>query len=247
MPKLSIVIATYNTEATLQKCLHSICSQSYSDWELIIIDGASTDKTVEIIKSFSSLISYWHSKSDSGIYDAWNQGIAQAKGEYICFIGADDFFPNANILEMIFNDIQGIQYDLITSKGNFLRTDVGTNIVGKPWDFKSVEKRLTVCHPGLLHHHCLFEKYGRFDQSYKIVGDYEFLLRLPKSIKTLHVDFQTISISDGGISRKRMLTTLKERKKAQASCPRIGWLKANIYYIEKLLKIPIAFLLKIPV
>ncbi len=245
--QLSILIATYNAAETLDRCLESVCMQSISNWELVIIDGGSTDNTVDIIIKYSEHISYWHSRKDNGIYDAWNQALKNANGEYICFIGADDFFSTANVLENIFNDIQGNLYDLVTSKGKFLRTDGGTNIVGNPWHFKRVEKRLTVCHPGLLHHHSLFEIYGNFETSYKIVGDYEFLLRLPQSIRTLHIDFPTVSIGDGGISRKKILTTLKERKKAQASCPRIGWLKANIYYLEKLLKIPIAFLLKIPI
>ena len=84
-PMVSIIIATFNASATLARCLNSIVNQNTRNWELIVIDGASTDGTVDLIESFSNSIAYWQSQSDSGIYDAWNRGLDKATGKYICF------------------------------------------------------------------------------------------------------------------------------------------------------------------
>lgn len=245
-PKLSIIIATYNSENTLEKCLCSIESQKFKDIEVIIIDGFSTDKTVEIISRHSGLVSYWHSKRDSGIYDAWNQGIDKAKGEYICFIGSDDYFLDSDSLSKVIALTNENRYDIITSQGIFLSNERPSHTIGRRWNYKSVARKMTVCHPGLLHHRSIFERYGKFDENLKIVGDYEFLLRLPKAIKSIHLNEATVCISDGGISRSKLKESLLEKRDVQAKCKRIGVLMAYLNYYDKLWRIPIAKMLKIP-
>ena len=245
-PKLSIIIATYNSAKTLEKCLYSIESQKFKDIEVIVIDGLSSDKTVEIISQYPRLISYWHSKKDRGIYDAWNQGIDKARGEYICFIGSDDYFLNSDSVSKIISLTIEDQYDIITSQGVFLSNERPPHIIGRKWNYKSIARRMTVCHPGLLHHRSIFEKHGKFDENLKIVGDYEFLLRLPKTIKTIHLNEATVCISDGGISRSKLGNSLLEKRAVQAKCERIGPLMAYLNYYDKLWRIPIAKMLKIP-
>ena len=93
---ISIVIATYNASATLERCLKSIIPQMNDEIELIIIDGKSNDGTKEILNRYIEWISYTISEKDSGVYDAWNKGIKVAKGDWVMFIGADDILlPNA--------------------------------------------------------------------------------------------------------------------------------------------------------
>jgi glycosyltransferase involved in cell wall biosynthesis len=98
-PLISVIVAIYNGKATLQQCIDSVAQQTYVTKELIIIDGGSTDGTVDLLKANSGQISYWISEPDHGIYNAWNKGLAKAKGEWICFLGADDFFWDAQVLE----------------------------------------------------------------------------------------------------------------------------------------------------
>lgn len=247
IPRLSILIATYNAAETLKRCLDSIVRQKYANWELIVIDGGSSDGTVEILSMYSKHLSYWHSKKDSGIYDAWNQAILQATGEYVCFIGADDYFIDERSLENVFAPVGTSEYDLISSKGIFIKSGSAKKyVIGKPWSFKRLERRITVCHPGLLHNRKLFQKYGLFDTEYRIVGDYEFLLRLPSSTITMHVDSPLVYIDDGGISRSRFMDMLVEKRKAQALCPRIREFKAGFNYYDKLWRVPIAKILNIP-
>jgi len=244
-PKVSLIIATYNSAKTLEKCLDSIERQTYKNIEIIVIDGLSSDKTTEIIFKYSELISYWQSKKDLGIYDAWNQGIENANGEFICFIGSDDFYSDNEALMKIFQQAGEEDFDLITSKGLLLgRT--GKHVFGAPWNYRKVARRITICHPGLMHNRRLFERFGLFNTDYRIVGDYEFLLRLPEEIKTLHVDAITVKVADGGISRSRYMDMLKEKRLAQSRCPRIGPLMAWFNYLDKLWRIPIAKALKIP-
>ena len=89
-PTVSIIVATFNAEVTLERCLQSIFDQAATQWELMVVDGGSSDRTVESSGANSDRITYWHSKPDAGIYDAWNQALERARGDYVCFLGADD-------------------------------------------------------------------------------------------------------------------------------------------------------------
>ena len=92
LPLITIIIAVFNGAKTLQQCIDSVAQQSYPNKELIIIDGGSKDGTLDLLKANSEKIDYWVSETDNGIYNAWNKGLAQANGDWICFLGADDFF-----------------------------------------------------------------------------------------------------------------------------------------------------------
>ena len=245
MPMLSIIIATFNAGKTLATCIESILSQNFKSYEILIVDGRSTDSTVSIIEKYQTQIAYWHSKSDAGIYDAWNQGLIQANGEYICFIGADDAFSDDNALTRIFDKVGQHKYDLISSKGLLLGPRKN-HVTGNPWDYKKLGRRITICHPGLMHNRNLFARYGEFDTEYRIAGDYEFLLRLPPETTSLHVAAITVLVGDGGISRAQYMDTLREKRTAQENCPRIGKLRAQFNYYDKLWRIPVAKILNIP-
>jgi glycosyltransferase involved in cell wall biosynthesis len=244
-PSISIIIATYNASKTLPECLSSIHGQKYRNFEVIIVDGASTDNTIDIIKNHGSLVAKFVSQKDSGIYEAWNTGLKLATGNYICFIGADDYFHDNESLSHLAEALSEEKYDLVTSMGLFLGPGNKNHIIGKSWNFKSLQKRITICHPGLMHHRSLFSKYGEFDASLRIVGDYEFLLRLPESIKSKHVAIPTVCIRDGGISRSRLSLMLTEKRQVQSICPRIGPAKAWFNYFDKLWRIPVARILGI--
>ena len=105
MPRLSVITVTYNAGEVLEKTLQSIFEQSFDDYELIIIDGKSTDSTLEIIQNHSDNIHYWISEPDSGIYDAMNKGLAVASGEFIQFLNAGDFYCDNRVLSDIFTDV----------------------------------------------------------------------------------------------------------------------------------------------
>ncbi|MDL5501794.1 MAG: glycosyltransferase, partial [Candidatus Methanoperedens sp.] len=91
----------YNGAKTLQRCIDSVSNQSYLNKELIIIDGGSTDGTIEILRSSQDKITYWQSGPDNGIYDAWNKALDHARGDWICFLGSDDYLWKSNVFEEI--------------------------------------------------------------------------------------------------------------------------------------------------
>ena len=101
-PKITIITVSYNCVDTIEKTILSIINQTYSNIEYIIIDGASTDGTVDIIKKYQDRITYWVSEPDNGIYDAWNKGIKASNGEWISFVGADDILINDCIEKYVF-------------------------------------------------------------------------------------------------------------------------------------------------
>ena len=239
MPRLSIIIATFNAERTLESCLSSVFSQKFDDYEVLIADALSTDATVPIIEKYRHQIAYWHSKRDSGIYDAWNSLLDKTKGEYICFLGADDLYAGDEVLQCVFDAVGSRRFDLISSRGILVGSEK-EHFFGSAWNYRKIARRITVCHPGLMHHRSLFEKYGKFNSGYRIVGDYEFLLRLPIQTTSLHVDSATVRVADGGISRLKYMDMLREKRSAQSACARIGKFRAWINYYDKLWRIPIA-------
>ena len=246
-PRLSIIIATFNTAATIERCLQSIVSQSSQDWEVLVADGGSTDGTIDLIQKHEHALAWWHSGPDAGIYDAWNKVIAHTRGEYVCFLGADDALHAPDTLEALFSAIGNGSYDLITSRG-MLRNDrwQPTHPVGAPWNEAKLPRRIRLCHPGLLHHRSLFARFGEFNTRYQIAADFEFLLRLPPDIRTFDVQSITVDIQEQGISRHRFWQRIRETREIHAASPRVGPVKAWMYWADKAWRRPIARTLGLP-
>lgn len=246
-PRLSIIIATWNAARTFERCLRSIIGQDFTDWELLIADGASTDGTVDLIRRYEPHIAWWQSRKDGGIYDAWNNALLHACGEYVCFLGADDAWASHDALARVDTAIGTQQYDLVTSRGLIFDPTTGKGIdFGSAWDYNGIGRRMVVCHPGLLHRRSLFERFGMFDTRYRIAGDLDFLLRMPPDLRTIHVEITSVLIEGAGVSRKNVLARLREQREVLAHCERYGPFRAYLAWADKLWRYPIARLLNIP-
>lgn len=246
-PRISIIVATFNAASTLQNCLNSILEQDFQDIELLVADADSQDGTVDILELNSRHLAWWVSEPDKGIYDAWNKALSQAKGEYVMFLGADDALNGPLTLSRIFQAVGSASYDLVSGRGALI-DDQGRvyHEFGYPWNFRAVQRRMRICHPGALHCRELFDRFGKFDTTYRICADYEFILRLPIDLRTLFIDYPLVRISDGGISRKRRIDALREVYTAQSRCPRIGRAVAAFNFLDKLWRLPAARLLGMP-
>ena len=245
-PRLSIILATWQAAATLERCLASTVEQTFTDWELIVADGASTDGSIDIIRSYDAHIAWWASEKDKGIYDAWNKALEHARGEYVCFIGADDYWSKPGSLAHLFDSIGGVVYDLVTSVGQIENTETGKRYTfGSAFDFQRIGPRAIVSHPGLLHRRVLFDEHGLFNTSYTIAAELEFLLRLPASTRSLHVDTVSVNIDAGGVSRSNVLSRLREQREVLKRCPRYGPVRAYLVWLDKLWRYPIARLFNI--
>lgn len=247
MPSFTIVVATYNAEKTLQECIDSFASQTYTNKELIIIDGDSSDNTLDIIERNKEIISYWVSEPDGGIYSAWNKAVPKAQGQWIYFLGADDYFANSEVLENVakkltiapntINVIYG-GVDHISASGAYLYTR------GDPWSKvgKRYKELMTIPHQGVFHRKLLFDKYGDFDESFKIAGDYEFLLRELKDHDALFIPLLISVMRQGGVSNENSNSTLiiKELRKAQCKNG-IKW--PGFYWVLAMVRVYLRILL----
>ncbi|MCR5146562.1 MAG: glycosyltransferase [Clostridia bacterium] len=119
--KISVVTVVFNGEKTLEKTIQSVINQTYENIEYLIIDGGSSDSTVDIIKKYESKISFWKSEADKGIYDAMNKGLVQATGDFIIFLGADDLFVDREVVQNFVKKICCDSYDYIYY-GNVIKT-----------------------------------------------------------------------------------------------------------------------------
>jgi len=183
-PLISIIVAVYNGKATLQQCIDSVVQQTYPNKELIIIDGGSKDGTVELLEKNRSKLCYWISEPDRGIYHAWNKGLAQAQGEWICFMGADDYLWDDTVLARIAVELARLPAAIRVAYGQIMLVNDDGQApypIGEPWDqvkrtFKLMSY-MNIPHVGTMHRHSLFELHGKFDESFRIAADYELLLR----------------------------------------------------------------------
>jgi len=201
--EISIVCATYNAKETINEFLLSLKEQTNTNYQLIIIDGGSSDNTLDIIKNNLDIIDYWISEPDQGIYDAWNKGISAAKNNWISFVGSDDtLMPNyvESYLKAI-HTIGNDEVDYISSLVSLVDYDNKCiRTLGKPFIWTEFKYKMTTAHVGSLHHKNLFAEVGNYDISYKIIGDYELLLRKRNKLKTLFINKNTVKMKVGGTS-----------------------------------------------
>ncbi len=223
--KVTVITAVFNAAATLSRCIDSVLSQDYRDLEYIVIDGASNDGSVGILEGYGDRI-LWRSEKDSGIYDAWNKALSLSTGEWIGFIGADDFFfPGA--ISSYMSVARQQQVDYISSLVRWVQPSGSFSVIGESWSWPRFQSFMTTAHVGSLHHSSLFQKYGSYDLSYRIVGDYEFLLRAQGELRTAFLEQITVEMQAGGTSDS--FGALAEARRAKVAT---GGRKAAVASLE---------------
>ena len=223
LPLISIIIAVFNGDKTLQQCIDSITRQKYEYKELIIIDGGSIDGTVNLLEANQRDVKYWISEPDRGIYNAWNKGLSQVRGEWVVFLGADDFFWDENVLGLMISQLVFIPSNILLAYGQImLLNNNGESLytVGEPWEKIRSRFQQVMCipHPGAMHRRNLFEQSARFDESFRIAGDYEFLLRELKTGDAVFIPNLIVTgMRQGGISSDpaNALVAMWETRRAQ--------------------------------
>lgn len=202
-PLISIVIATKNAAALLPKCLESVRAQTLREVEVLIADGASSDDTLKVVEAYRDIVSYCDSEPDSGPYAARNRVLPKAKGEWICFLGADDWLWEPRSLEDMAPRLREALGRYRVAYGRCRLIDADGRLVeeaGEPWESFRGRFRSRSClpHQGVMHHRSLFQVHGLFDESFRIVGDYELLLRELKSADALYVPLVVAAMGFGG-------------------------------------------------
>lgn len=219
--KISVITVCRNSEKTIERTLQSVACQSFDDFEYIVIDGVSTDKTLEIIDRYKNHISKFISEPDKGIYDAMNKGAKMAEGEYIVFLNADDVFLHENVLSLVAEKMNGKKADLFYGDLVFVEKDTG-KINNRKQDNVNY---VYLCggmlfHPAIFASKELFEKFGYFDTQYRIAADYDWILKMlvKNKVSCEYLGFPITMFSDGegaSSNEQNRLKHKKERKEVQ--------------------------------
>jgi len=214
-PSISIIIAVKNAKAHLAQTLTSIRSQRYPSLEVIVIDGGSTDGTLDVLTQNQDMIAAKVSEPDQGISDAFNKGLKLAKGDYINFHGAGDTFYTPDCLQALFSDLDP-SYRLICGKVQRVKEDGITPLwvapkVIRPFNKQSLLFKMSLPHQGLFTHRAFFEQYGEFDKTVRFAMDYELLLRAYQHFpKTIIKDVMISRWRAGGVGTHRIMEIFDE-------------------------------------
>lgn len=208
--KISLITITYNSEKTLADTIQSVLNQTYTDIEYILVDGASKDNTVSIIKQYEPLFEgrmKWISEPDKGLYDAMNKGIRMATGDIVGILNSDDFFTSSNILQKVVDAFQQDRsIDAVYGDVHFVHPSNLNKCVryysSKIFKRDFMKMGFMPAHPSFYIRKACFDKYGSYRTDYKIAADFEFLLRViyKAKIKTKYLPIDMVTMRTGGAS-----------------------------------------------
>nr|WP_302965413.1 glycosyltransferase family 2 protein [uncultured Prevotella sp.] len=236
---ISIITATFNSAKTLKDTIQSVLRQTNKDFEYLIIDGGSTDETIDIVKSYESEFSgrlKWVSEKDQGIYDAMNKGIKMASGDVVGILNSDDYFTSDDILQTVDNAFKSHEIDAIYGDIHFIRDGAPDKCVryysSRMFSPFWLRFGFMPAHPSFYCKREVFEKAGLYSLDYKIGADYEMMVRLFKrhKIKSLYVNKNFVTMRTGGASNNNVrsrLTLIEEDVKA---C-RVNGIYTNRFFI----------------
>jgi len=215
---ISIITVCINADKYIENCIQSVISQTYKNYEYIVIDGGSADQTNEIIQKYTDQISVYISEPDDGIADAMNKAISLSSGEYIFFVHADDYLISPTILTEIFAYIDVTSPICIF---NLNKSEHGIVTELKPRGFNSwMNFKTGIYHQGSICKKSLFVDIGSFDVNLRIAMDYEFFLRSYRAgIKHEYYNFPICVMRDTGVSsrvdKKSLNARFREERRIQ--------------------------------
>ena len=212
--RISVITVVRNGVEFVEETMLSVLGQSYKNIEYIIIDGGSSDGTVNIIKKHAPKLAYWRSEKDDGIADAFNKGVLAATGQYLMLLNADDKLANSDVVSEVAKALEKQSYPALLygdcevldrATGNFLyRASI------------SVPSKMQLCfgkmipQPSLFSHRSYFDKYGLFDMNFKIAMDFEWLLRGGMQERLVHSPLLVTSVRTGGVSTANRENAVRE-------------------------------------
>lgn len=208
--KISIITATYNSGKTVGDTLKSVLAQTYHDYELLVVDGASKDNTLEVVKNMEPLFEgkmRYISEPDKGIYDAMNKGIRMASGDVIGILNSDDFYTSDDALACIAWTLENEKVDAVYGDIHYVDDEDLKKCVryysSKPFRRWMMRLGFMPAHPSFYCRKEVYEKYGAFDaENYRVAADFENLLRLifVNKIKTHYINKDFVTMRTGGAS-----------------------------------------------
>lgn len=210
LPLISVITVNYNNQEGLKRTIESVQKQQASLFEFLVIDGGSTDKSIDIIQRYADGIDYWISEKDRGVYDAMNKGILQARGTYIIFMNSGDTFASSSVLGDVKGDLTTRMYDLVY--GNIIYQ--GKTITYTPKLGLYYMLHIGISHQSVFIKKELFDKTGLYDLTYKITADscHLILCLVRHRASSLYVNMVIADIEPDGMSTQAVDANREEKK-----------------------------------
>lgn len=227
-PLISVITVCYNSAGTLARALQSVADQDWMHVEHIVIDGASTDATQDILRSFQPPPAHISSEPDRGIYDAMNKGIAKARGDIVCFLNADDYYASPSVLSAVARQMSEGALDALLGDVAFFHPGQPDRVVRRYRSDRFKPERLAwgwmPAHPGLFLHRAVVDRVGNFKIDYKIAGDFEFIVRAfhGRKLRYRHLPEIVVNMQTGGASTAGLRSTVLLNKEVLRACRENG-------------------------
>lgn len=243
--KVSIITVVYNNVSVIRDSIESVLAQSYHNIEYIVIDGASNDGTVEVVRSYGDRITHFISEPDKGIYDAMNKGLKLASGDVIGILNSDDFYVSNDIINMVVEAFEQNYVDSVFADLVYIKPD-NIDKVMRYYDSSYFSPSKFAygwmpAHPTFFVKREVYEKYGFFKIDYQIAADYELLVRFlgKYKISYFYINKPIVKMRIGGISTKGIKSNYILNREIIKACAENGihtnWVKVLSKYPKKLL------------
>ena len=237
--KISIITVALNSADTIEDTIKSIISQDYKNIEYIVIDGGSSDRTIEIIKKYKSNISFFSSEPDNGIYDAMNKGIVAATGDIIGILNSDDFYPNSFIVSNVAKSFMKYSCDAVYGDLVYVKSN-DVSKIKRYWQAgyyttSKIKNGWMLPHPTFFVKKIMYERYGYYDTGLKSSADYEMILKLlyKHNISTYYIPMILVKMRVGGESNRSLLNRIKANRQDSLSWTRNQLKKPVLIRIKK--------------
>lgn len=238
--KISIITVCRNAVATIANTLESVAEQTYAHVEHIVVDGASSDGTTEVIRANDFRLEKWVSEPDNGIYDAMNKGLNMVTGDVVAFLNADDIYSGPDVLERVAGEFDRKALDACFGDIVFVRKDLRTTVRyyrSQGFTPRKLSYGWMPAHPSLFLKRSLFEKYGNFKTDYRIAADYELVVRLfgKQEIRYHYIPEVLVKMRTGGVSTRGFGSSLVLNREIVRAC-RDNGIETNL--LKVFLKVP---------
>lgn len=241
---VSIITVAYNSAATIEDTIKSVLAQTYGNIEYIIVDGQSSDATVEIIQKYEAAFHgrlHWISEKDKGIYDAMNKGISMATGDVVGILNSDDYFTSNDVVERMMSAFADTSLDAVYGDIHFIR-DGNPDICVRYYSSKRfslgwLRFGFMPAHPSFYARRKVFEKAGLYRTDYKIGSDYEMMVRLflVHHIKAQYIPMDFVTMRTGGLSTRNLHSKLQLIKDDVRACRENGVYTNAVFVSTKFL------------
>ena len=234
--KVSVITVCYNSAKTLERSLQSVVGQDWLAIEHIVIDGASTDGSKDILERFRSRLACLVIEPDKGIYDAMNKGLAHATGDVVCFLNADDQYASANVLSKVASKMVDHNLDALMGDVGFFHESNSERMVRRYRSERFSPSRLAwgwmPAHPALFLRKEVVQRVGLFKTDYRIAGDFEFIVRAfhGHALRYRHFPEVLVNMQTGGVSTSGWRAKFRLNQEVLRACRENG-LQTNMLKI----------------